>query len=148
MRLLPAFPKSFAVFGLLMAFLVAIPVAAVSPDESHVWFNNRTTDGWAFVTEVHFVAQCRPTSLTPGGTLDCSNKKTTTDHSWCVAPGAQVKRGFPFYVDQVRVEVTMTSNCRQPIVFDKRLPFRRNGAISTNQFELDGHAGKYTYTSR
>ena len=144
------FSRTFALLGLLMAFLMAIPVAAASPDESHVWFINRTTDGWAFVTEFHYV-DCRNVTIPgtiPGGTVECGGKKKTADHSWCVAPGAQVRRGFPFYVSEVRVEVTMTTNCRQPIVFDKRLPFTRNGAISINQFELDGHDGRYTYTSR
>lgn len=140
------FSRAFALCALLAVFLMAVPAAAVNPDESHVWFTNRTTDGWAFVTEIHPVANCLSNHSTPiTGVQDCSRTKTTTDHSWCVAPGATVKRGFPFYVNEVRVEVTMTAGCRQPIVFDKRLPFTRSGAISINQFELDGHGGRYTF---
>ena len=141
MRLSMAFPRSCAIFALMTALLIAIPLAVLS-DESHVWFSNQTPDGWAFVTESHTACQFIPL---PAPHNQC---KLRTDHSWCVAPGAGVQRSFPFHIDDVRVEVTMTSNCRQPIVFDKRLPFARSGATSTNVFKLFGHGGRYSFVGQ
>ena len=142
--------QRFVCLGVLALF-VGAPIAALS-DESHVWVNNRTTDGWAFVTEFHYVGGgCTVHTIPgtmPGAPPSCSSKHYTADHSWCVAPGTQMKRGFPFHVQDVRVEVTMTPNCRQPIVFDWRLPFKRTGAISINNFELDGKNGHYSFVNR
>lgn len=56
MRLSQAFKQSYALVGLLVAFLMAVPMVALS-DESHVWFANGTSDGWAFVTEIHLQCQ-------------------------------------------------------------------------------------------
>jgi hypothetical protein len=136
MRPSQTFRKSFALFGLLIALCTAIPMAALS-DESHIWIVNNTPDGWAFVSESHGLCLAVPPAVTCGyHWVD----------SWCVAPGSGVERRFPFRVEQVRVQVTKTKDCRVPIEFTKVLPYSRSGAV--NVYKVNGHLGYYSVTGQ
>jgi hypothetical protein len=70
--------RAFAFFGRMIALLMAIP-ASVMGDESH-------KGGGRTVKTI-------PGTL-PGAPPVCSSKRDAADHSWCVAPGAQMPRAY------------------------------------------------------